>query len=194
MACKTCHGLDVPPFEAPEFGLRVDPTRLELSVPNCDGCAFLHGALNALDLIPMQIAYIDLYNALKGAPLGVSIQLRDMRPTDQQYGVARRKICLELFVSDDKPSRWPCIGAGRPLLGQPSLQDAVSLASLWYADCKAHHKSCHSTPRTTPTRLVHVGVPGRYPHLVEPGMDFEEPYLPLSHCWGSRTIHPDHNC
>ncbi|KAK0613671.1 heterokaryon incompatibility protein-domain-containing protein [Immersiella caudata] len=86
-----------------------------------------------------------------------------------------------------QPGTLPSIGWAEHVPAVITLDRAVELASKWMAECDRSHPECAaSRPFKLPKRLVDVsdGV-----MLVDTLVDYEvfpdEPYMTLSHCWGS---------
>ncbi|KAK0705485.1 heterokaryon incompatibility protein-domain-containing protein [Lasiosphaeris hirsuta] len=70
-----------------------------------------------------------------------------------------------------------------------TLDRAVALASKWLHICTDSHQKCSPDPSTLPKRVIDVLEGVRLVDtLVEPDLALDEPYMTLSHCWGSQRV------
>src|ERR1700733_13859768 len=84
-------------------------------------------------------------------------------------------------------SPWPGIGQARPVAVKNFADDRlIGILQSWLKDCKAH-EICQSSniPNISPTRIINVA--NGQLRLEEPEI-LQEPYVALSHCWGSSNL------
>ncbi|KAK3386753.1 heterokaryon incompatibility protein-domain-containing protein, partial [Podospora didyma] len=85
---------------------------------------------------------------------------------------------------------YPTIGSAAHVSSSITLDHVVTLASKWMQACDKHHPKCSSSPApsTLPKRVLDVlGDRVRLVDtLVDDDVTLTDPYMTLSHCWGSR--------
>lgn len=101
---------------------------------------------------------------------------------------ANKNARYDLFTPIGQPiSPWPGIGQAGIIALKISADDRlVGILQSWLKDCKAH-EICQSANvlNISPTRIINVA--NDQLRLEEPG-SLREPYLALSHCWGSSNL------
>jgi hypothetical protein len=63
----------------------------------------------------------------------------------------------------------------------------VDILRVWLSDCKAHETCQNATPLDVwPTRVINIS--NDQIHLEQPQERLQEPYIALSHCWGTSNL------
>ncbi|KAK5653428.1 hypothetical protein OQA88_8913 [Cercophora sp. LCS_1] len=99
---------------------------------------------------------------------------------------------IELYRTNGNGSQvntqvsYPAIGSASHVPRAVTLERVVELASTWMKSCDESHPKCAQGPFTLPKRLLDIRDGVRLVDtLVDDGINPNEPYMTLSHCWGS---------
>ncbi|KAK3343514.1 heterokaryon incompatibility protein-domain-containing protein, partial [Lasiosphaeria hispida] len=80
------------------------------------------------------------------------------------------------------------IGFASHVYTSVTLDRAVALASKWMHTCTDSHQKCSSGPSKLPKRVIDVLEGVRLVDTLAELDAHDEPYMTLSHCWGSQRV------